>query len=72
VVEIVTRHLCWAPRWAARGDLEIAEDRSAAVTSSRPAAVISTRRVLRKKSVTPSTRSSRFTVRVSAGCEVFR
>ena len=46
--------------------------RSATATNSRPAAVISTRRVLRANSVTPSTRSTRLMVRVSAGCEVFR
>ena len=46
--------------------------RSATATNSRPAAVISTRRVLRANSVTPSTRSTRLMVRVSAGWEVFR
>ena len=45
--------------------------RSATATNSRPAAVISTRRVLRANSVTPSTRSTRLMVRVSAGCDVF-
>ncbi|MNV75707.1 hypothetical protein D3C71_1690180 [compost metagenome] len=48
-----------------------ARTRLASDTNSRPAAVVSTRRVERWNSSTPTAFSTRCTVRVSAGWEIF-